>query len=121
LQATASPASQPSVPAIRANPHTLFRSQSTASLEPERSVAVSGAKTDDQRRARFNEHYKTAMLSDDEVLSLYSLIFFPAFFSDDPVEKQINQWTSEVYKHFKMPPTISVNKGVVTYVFTCIA
>ncbi|KAF8273379.1 hypothetical protein EI94DRAFT_1696671 [Lactarius quietus] len=33
--------------------------------------------------------------------------------SDDPslVEKQVNQWSSEVYKHFKMPPTITANKS----------
>ena len=30
-------------------------------------------------------------------------------------------WTSDVYAHFRMPPIISVRKGIVIYTYTCIA
>ena len=33
---------------------------------------------------------------------------------------QIATWTSSVYKHFKMPLTITVKKGNVVYIYTCI-
>src|SRR5437016_4320701 len=42
-------------------------------------------------------------------------------FSDYPEEKQMATWTSDVYTHFRMPPTISVRRGIVVYTYTCIA
>ncbi|KAF8958795.1 hypothetical protein BDZ97DRAFT_1923411 [Flammula alnicola] len=92
------------VTSLMLQPPALHRSQSSASLASQHSVTVSSTKTDDQRHAKFDERYKTATSSDKDVL-----------------KKQMDQWTADVYKHFKMPPAISVNKGVVIYIFTCIA
>src|SRR6267378_7716363 len=41
--------------------------------------------------------------------------------SDYPEERQMAMWTSDVYTHFRMPPTISVRWGIVVYTYTCIA
>ncbi len=76
----------------------------------------------DGRRPKFDEHFKTATLTEEEVLCMFPL--FPMcfiFFSDYHKEKQIATWTSAVYAHFRMPPTISFKKGIVTYIYTCIA
>ncbi|KAF8958310.1 hypothetical protein BDZ97DRAFT_1923766 [Flammula alnicola] len=61
-------------------------------------------KADDEKHAKFDECYKTATSSDEEVL-----------------KKQIYQWIFNIYKHFEMPPTITVKKGIITYIFTCVA
>jgi hypothetical protein len=84
------------------------------------SFASVSADTDDLRRAKFDKRYKTATASDAEILSVYSLSH-PFLFSNHMVESQMEQWSSDVYKHFKMPPFITVKKGVVTYIFTCLA
>jgi hypothetical protein len=85
-------------------PAALERSQSTASLASQPSVTAIGVKADDERRGKFDKRYKTATSTDDEVL-----------------KNQMDQWSSDMYKDFKMPPAITVKNGIVTYVFTCIA
>ncbi|KDR77036.1 hypothetical protein GALMADRAFT_139061 [Galerina marginata CBS 339.88] len=89
-QAMRMPASQP----LLLHPASIERSQSTSILVTQSSIASIGPKTDDEKRAKFDEHYQTATLSDEGVLS-----------------KQMKQWTYEVYEHFKMPPAITVKKG----------
>jgi len=112
----------PTTPSIL-QPAALERSQSTASLASQPSVTAIGAKADDERRGKFDKRYKTATSTDDEVLSSsFYLSMAPFFFSEYIIEEnQMDQWSSDVYKHFKMPPAITVKDGIVTYVFTCIA
>jgi hypothetical protein len=118
--------SVPSTPAPTApsilQPATLERSQSTASLASQPSVPAIGAKADDERRSKFDKRYKTATSTDDEVLSSSFYLSMTLCFSEYIIEEnQMDQWSSDVYKHFKMPPAITVKNGIVTYVFTCIA
>ncbi|KAF8799963.1 hypothetical protein BYT27DRAFT_7263344 [Phlegmacium glaucopus] len=69
------------------------------------SLAVGSTHTaEDKHRTKFDEHFNAAESTNEEVL-----------------EKQMATWTSPVYQHFKMPPTIIIKKGVVVYVYTCIA
>ena len=54
--------------------------------------------------------------------SLVSFIFFLIkIFFHHSIERQMAAWTSPVYQNFKMPPAIVIKKGVVAYVYTCIA
>jgi hypothetical protein len=101
-------------------PLYLQRTLSTASLAPTTdTLAVEDR--NDGRQPKFDERFKTATLMEEEVLRMFPL--FPMcfiFFSDYPKEKQIARWTSAIYAHFCMPPTISSKKGIVTYIYTCI-
>jgi hypothetical protein len=70
----------------------------------------------------FEERYDTANKSNEEVLSKCQLVYFR--FLDKltleflPVEKQMKNWTSSCYNHFKTP-LIIVEKGNVKYQFIC--
>ena len=86
------------------------------------TAAVGSSRMDHKKCAEFDECYQTAMLSDEEVLCK-----FPSFLgliytvSDIVEETQMAQWTSDVYQHFQIPPTITVKRGIVVYVYACIA
>lgn len=107
--------SPPPIPTMTST-NTLVWSWSIASVA---SFASVSAETDESRRAKFDKCYKMATESDADILSAYSLnnLFL---FSNYMVESQMEQWSSEVYKHFKMPPFITYKKDVVTYIFTCL-
>ena len=70
----------------------------------------------------FEERYDTATKSNEEVLSRCSLVYFHYLDKltpeSPPVEKQLKNWTSSCYSHFK-PPVIIVEKGRVKYQFAC--
>jgi hypothetical protein len=92
--------------------------------QPRSQSTTSTAKSDDSddKHSKFDERFQTATSTDEDVLST-------SIFCDSSVlnldrlstERQMATWTSQVYQHFKMPPTIAVKNGKVIYVYTCIA
>ena len=69
------PDTTPSTP----QPPALDRSQSTASLASQVTAAVGSSRTDDEKRAKFDECYQTATLSDEEVLRKFPSFLGPQF------------------------------------------
>ncbi|KAF8811650.1 hypothetical protein BYT27DRAFT_7208280 [Phlegmacium glaucopus] len=90
-------------PPIPSTP-SLEQSQSMASIASQALAVGSTHTAEDKHRTKFDEHFNAAESTNEEVL-----------------EKQMATWTSPVYQHFKMPPAIIIKKGVVVYVYTCIA
>ncbi|KAF8909286.1 hypothetical protein CPB84DRAFT_1843084 [Gymnopilus junonius] len=64
------------------------------------SKAMQGAS---DKQSKFDERYKTAMQTNEEVLAA-----------------QMKNWTSDIYKHFKMPPVIKMkDDSTVQYLYVC--
>ena len=66
----------------------------------------------------FEERYETATKSNEEVLSKCPPNFLDKFMKSLPIEKQLKNWSSPCYRHFKTP-IIVVERGAVKYQFIC--
>jgi len=66
----------------------------------------------------FDERYETATKSNEKVLSKCLPNYLDKFMESLPIEKQIKNWTSSCYRHFKTL-VIIVDKGAVKYQFAC--
>ncbi|PPQ74939.1 hypothetical protein CVT26_011413 [Gymnopilus dilepis] len=79
---------------------SLRRSESAMSIQTD--VSTVSQKNPD-KKSDFDERYKTATRTNEEVLTA-----------------QMDNWTSDVYKHFRSPPAIHEKQdGTIQYIYTC--
>jgi len=101
-------------------PSSVQRTQSTTSVVSQTSVIATTRTEDDKRRAKFDERFKTAKSTEEEVLRTFPQLSKHLIVSDCFEERQMATWTSDVYTHFRMPPAVSVRRGIIVYTYTCI-
>ncbi|GLB40085.1 putative protein dimerization activity [Lyophyllum shimeji] len=95
-QQTSSQAPTSSSASLASSSASRASSSASLALTPATSVQVL------DKRAKFDIRYKVATRSDEEVL-----------------KAQMESWTSDIYKHFVMPPNIVREGDVVRYIFVC--
>ena len=110
------PIAQPTTSSQQATP-------APAPIAPTSLLAIesssAAATSDKNHRAQFAKCFETSTKSNESVLSRFSYFDQSEYLVEITVEKQMNSWSSKVYKHLKMPPSIVTEGDVVKYVFVC--
>ena len=74
-------------------------------------------KLKNDKKAKFDLHYKTATKLAEGVIGMSFLLLLHQFSPGTP-EQQKKTWSSAVYDHFR-PPEIQIVGNVIKYVFVC--
>ena len=86
---------------------------------PSATQSTSSPTVPKDRRERFEIRYKTATLSNSDVLSELAIFLQFILLIHSCLAAQIASWSAECYSHFKMPPGIVVENDKVKYIFVC--
>lgn len=92
---------------------------STTPSQPPASHASGALKASKSRRENFDEHYKTATRTKEDILGMFYISWLPISFTHESSAAQMALWTADCYSHYKMPPAIVDDGDKIRYVFVC--